>query len=340
MSKYIIKSVSIILFMLCCHDNAYADDTVTHSERCQMVQETLTYRGSFERTIARSEKAFQRWREKEHSDKRAMNMHKHARRLVSAFKDAGRLPEANQYVWYLIRQDDDFNSCFGLSMLQDIYDHPEAAVSVRLEAVVSLYQAASQRGDHAAQKSYATDMFTDYQRYGVRGLEVSTRYAVEHEELNFLLDIVAAASAISADIGGLDIDTLYPAIHMLYKSGHEELAQKQWVAALDGRSVQYSSDESEAYRWPLQDTFPIGHPIFTYPSRAMEQGLEGNCAVSFSVDTRGRPYDVNAECSDTIFRREAVRAVSRMKFLPAVTENGRPGERENVIYPVEFGLSK
>ena len=75
----------------------------------------------------------------------------------------------------------------------------------------------------------------------------------------------------------------------------------------------------------------------TYPSRAAERGIEGSCEVRFDVDTRGRPYNVQATCTDSIFKREAERAVGRVEFAPKIVR-GQAAERRNVVYPLEFTL--
>jgi protein TonB len=86
-----------------------------------------------------------------------------------------------------------------------------------------------------------------------------------------------------------------------------------------------------------RDAQPIRAPVPTYPQRAAERGTEGTCDVRFDVDTRGRPYNVQANCSDSIFKREAERAVSRVEFAPKIVR-GQPAERRNVVYPLEFRL--
>ncbi|WP_300376964.1 energy transducer TonB [Henriciella sp.] len=87
-----------------------------------------------------------------------------------------------------------------------------------------------------------------------------------------------------------------------------------------------------------RDAQPIRPPVPTYPSRAAERGIEGTCDVRFDVDTRGRPYNIEASCTDSVFRREAERAVSRVEFAPKIVR-GQPAERKNVVYPLEFQLS-
>lgn len=86
-----------------------------------------------------------------------------------------------------------------------------------------------------------------------------------------------------------------------------------------------------------RDAQPISPPQVSYPQRAAERGIEGSCEVRFNVNGRGEPYDVAADCTDSVFRREAERAVSRVRFAPKIVR-GQAVERRNVVYPIEFGL--
>ncbi len=86
-----------------------------------------------------------------------------------------------------------------------------------------------------------------------------------------------------------------------------------------------------------RDAQPIRPPVPTYPNRAAERGIEGSCEVRFDVDTRGKPYNVQADCDNSVFKREAERAVSRVEFAPKIVR-GQAAERRNVVYPLEFKL--
>lgn len=86
-----------------------------------------------------------------------------------------------------------------------------------------------------------------------------------------------------------------------------------------------------------RDAQPIRPPIATYPARAAEAGIEGSCDVRFDVDTRGRPYNVDAICTDSVFKREAERAVNRVEFAPKIVR-GNAVERRNVVYPLAFRI--
>jgi len=86
-----------------------------------------------------------------------------------------------------------------------------------------------------------------------------------------------------------------------------------------------------------RDAQPIRPPTPSYPQRAQERGLSGSCDVRFDVDTRGKPYNVSATCSDSMFKSEAERAVSRVEFAPKIVR-GKAVERRNVVYPLEFNI--
>jgi protein TonB len=86
-----------------------------------------------------------------------------------------------------------------------------------------------------------------------------------------------------------------------------------------------------------RDAQPIRPPTPSYPQRAQERGLSGTCDVRFDVDTRGKPYNVQATCSDSVFKSEAERAVSKVEFAPKIVR-GKAVERRNVVYPLEFNI--
>ncbi len=85
------------------------------------------------------------------------------------------------------------------------------------------------------------------------------------------------------------------------------------------------------------DAQPISPPLVTYPPTAANRGIEGECSVSMDVSAKGRPYNVVATCTDRVFEREAVRAISRVEFRPRIID-GVAVERRNVIYPLTFNL--
>lgn len=86
-----------------------------------------------------------------------------------------------------------------------------------------------------------------------------------------------------------------------------------------------------------RDAQPIRPPTPSFPQRAAERGISGSCDVRFDVDTRGKPYNIVATCTDSIFKTEAERAVSKVEFAPKIVR-GKAVERRNVVYPLEFKI--
>jgi len=86
-----------------------------------------------------------------------------------------------------------------------------------------------------------------------------------------------------------------------------------------------------------RDAQPIRPPVPNYPQRAAERGLEGSCDVRFDVDRQGKPVNITADCTDSIFKRDAERAVSRVEFAPKIVR-GQAVERKNVVYPLVFQM--
>ncbi|WP_018146880.1 TonB family protein [Henriciella marina] len=84
-----------------------------------------------------------------------------------------------------------------------------------------------------------------------------------------------------------------------------------------------------------RDARPIQAPSIVYPDTMRSRGVEGACEVHLNVDPQGRPFDVEAICSNAGFRREAERAIRQVRFVPKI-ERGTPVTRTGVVYPVEF----
>jgi len=85
------------------------------------------------------------------------------------------------------------------------------------------------------------------------------------------------------------------------------------------------------------EVLPIRRPVVNYPESAIRRGLEGDCVVSMDVSAKGRPFNIVADCTDAVFQRAAVQAISRVEFRPKIVE-GAALERRNVVYPLSFKL--
>jgi len=85
----------------------------------------------------------------------------------------------------------------------------------------------------------------------------------------------------------------------------------------------------------VRDIEVVRAPAPSIPVAAITRGISGRCDVLFDVDTRGRPFNLTAQCTDDIFRAEAIRAVSKAEFLPKI-RRGVAVEQTGAIYPIEF----
>ena len=82
---------------------------------------------------------------------------------------------------------------------------------------------------------------------------------------------------------------------------------------------------------------PLTPPTPVYPVRAAEKGIEGSCDVSMDVSVTGKPYNVVATCTNSVFKASAERAVRKVLFSPRV-KDGQRMELRGVIYPIEYNI--
>ena len=86
---------------------------------------------------------------------------------------------------------------------------------------------------------------------------------------------------------------------------------------------------------------PLHKPTPDYPRRALEQGLEGDCTVEYTVTVEGRvsnPRLVDGGCDDPLFARPSLASASRFRYQPRLVD-GRPvaveGVRNTFRYRIE-----
>lgn len=74
----------------------------------------------------------------------------------------------------------------------------------------------------------------------------------------------------------------------------------------------------------LSNIDPVEEFAASYPPAAFLAGLEGECSVSFSIDTQGKPQEIESgQCSDPVFIEPSKNAVARFEYRPQI-QNGRP----------------
>jgi periplasmic protein TonB len=83
----------------------------------------------------------------------------------------------------------------------------------------------------------------------------------------------------------------------------------------------------------------VRSPAPSIPAIAIERGISGSCDVFFDVDTRGRPFNLSARCTEDVFIREAIRSVGKAEFLPKINAQGIAVEQHGAIYPLVFEVN-
>ena len=82
---------------------------------------------------------------------------------------------------------------------------------------------------------------------------------------------------------------------------------------------------------------PVSPPLPVYPRQAETRGLSGVCDIRFHLTEMGEPYDLDIECSDSVFNRSAYKAISKTRFMPKI-DNGRPVGQRDMLYSIEYKI--
>lgn len=76
-----------------------------------------------------------------------------------------------------------------------------------------------------------------------------------------------------------------------------------------------------------------------YPSRAIQRGLEGKVTLLFDIDTNGKPRNIEVSSgANSILNNEAIRALERSTFRPALDSDGKPYYYIGFSYTYTFRL--
>lgn len=77
-----------------------------------------------------------------------------------------------------------------------------------------------------------------------------------------------------------------------------------------------------------------------YPSRAIQRGLEGKVTLTFDIDTNGKPRNIEVSSgANSILNNEAIRALERSSFRPALDSDGKPYYYIGFSYTYTFRLN-
>ncbi|WP_117232458.1 energy transducer TonB [Vibrio maerlii] len=90
-----------------------------------------------------------------------------------------------------------------------------------------------------------------------------------------------------------------------------------------------------------QQVLPLYRVEPRYPQRALKRGLEGYVIMKFTIDSTGKPVDIEVVESNPsrVFDREAKRALTKWKYQPK-TEGGQAVPQYGQSVKLEFKLAK
>jgi protein TonB len=87
-----------------------------------------------------------------------------------------------------------------------------------------------------------------------------------------------------------------------------------------------------------RDAQPLVRIQPMYPPRALERGTEGNCKMRFDVSAIGRPYNITADCTSSMFSRAATRSVEKWKYNAKIVD-GNAVARSGVMTTITFKIA-
>lgn len=90
-----------------------------------------------------------------------------------------------------------------------------------------------------------------------------------------------------------------------------------------------------------QQVMPLQRVEPRYPQRALQRNIEGHVTLSFTIDEKGSPVDIQITESEPgkVFEREAIRALERWKYQPMMVD-GVATARVGQTAKIEFNIQK
>ncbi|HIF9399387.1 energy transducer TonB [Photobacterium damselae subsp. damselae] len=90
-----------------------------------------------------------------------------------------------------------------------------------------------------------------------------------------------------------------------------------------------------------QQAMPLYRVEPRYPARALKQGAEGYVVLQFTIDTQGRPSDINVVEAKPrrLFERDAMRALRKWKYQAKVID-GQAVEQPGQTVKLEFKINQ
>ncbi len=127
----------------------------------------------------------------------------------------------------------------------------------------------------------------------------------------------------------------------------EEKVNSIAVSVLNELEKEINKSSNEEPSQVPQDSFKslASEPKMTdrqsprYPSRAIQRGLEGKVTLLFDIDTNGKPRNIEVSSgANSILNNEAIRALERSTFRPALDSDGKPYYYIGFSYTYTFRL--
>ncbi|MGY3570181.1 energy transducer TonB [Vibrio paucivorans] len=90
-----------------------------------------------------------------------------------------------------------------------------------------------------------------------------------------------------------------------------------------------------------QQAMPLYRVEPRYPAKALKRSMEGYVIMKFTIDSTGRPTDIEVVEANPrrVFEREAIRALQKWKYQPKVID-GKAIAQLNQSVKLEFKLAK
>ena len=112
------------------------------------------------------------------------------------------------------------------------------------------------------------------------------------------------------------------------------------LGALPDINPDQVSSESINFVVADRDVQPLVRIPPQYPPRAAERGLEGSCDMTFDVLPDGSINEstIQADCTSSLFAREASRAIARYKYAPKIVA-GEAVVQRGLRQTIEFALA-
>ena len=120
---------------------------------------------------------------------------------------------------------------------------------------------------------------------------------------------------------------------------------QEGLASILGSLPDINPDEvsSESINFVVsdRDVQPLVRIPPQYPPRAAERGLEGSCDMTFDVLPDGSidEASIQADCTSSLFAREASRAIARYKYAAKIV-NGEAVVQRGLRQTIEFQLAE